>query len=106
MLSPFLFQESVVVLFRLASLLEGLSYLVILCVTLGLISRDFVYVLGMGHGVLFMVYVALSFYAAHKMRWSLITWLLIFLAALVPFAFIGVELFLRRQVQGQQRQVQ
>ena len=28
-------------LFRAASFIEGMSYLVILCVTIGLISRDF-----------------------------------------------------------------
>lgn len=39
-------------LFRAASFIEGMSYLVILCVTIGLISRDFVSVLGMTHGAL------------------------------------------------------
>jgi hypothetical protein len=41
--------------FRGISILEGLSFLLILCVSMGIISRDFVSILGMGHGVLFMV---------------------------------------------------
>lgn len=85
-------------LFRISSLLEGVSYLVILCVTLGVISRDFVYVLGMTHGVLFMLYFVLSLAASHKQGWSVITWLLVLLASLIPFAFIPVELFVRKEL--------
>ncbi|ASP38329.1 hypothetical protein CHH28_06385 [Bacterioplanes sanyensis] len=93
-------------LFRIMSILEGLSYLVILCVPLGLISRDYVFGLGMTHGVLFISYVLLSFYAAHKLRWSVLVWLAVFLAALIPFAFIAVEVFLRRLMQRQQSHAQ
>ena len=83
--------------FRLISLLEGISYLLILSVTLGIISRDHVFFLGVIHGVLFTVYLVLSLYAAHKRSWSVTVWLLVFLASIVPFAFIGVELFLRKE---------
>jgi integral membrane protein len=85
-------------IFRLASLLEGLSFLLILSVSVGLVSRDLVFALGMGHGVLFLVYVALSLGASHKQAWPLFTWLLVFLAAVVPFAFIAVELFIKREL--------
>lgn len=84
-------------LFRIVSLLEGISYLVILSVTAGLISREFVFPLGMAHGVLFMVYVLLSLQVSHKQGWSILVWLAVFLAAIVPFAFVGVEAYLRRQ---------
>ena len=53
-------------LFRVVSLIEGMSYLLILCVSLGFISRDFVSTLGMAHGALFVVYVALSMLASRK----------------------------------------
>jgi integral membrane protein len=84
-------------LFRIASLVEGLSYLLILCVTLGFISREFVGVIGMGHGVLFMAYCALSLSASHKQNWSVVVWLLVLAAAVVPFAFIPVEMFLKKE---------
>ena len=83
--------------FRMISLLEGVSYLAILSVTLGFISRDFVSLLGMSHGILFMLYLFLSLSVSHKKQWSLVTFLLVFVASLVPFAFIAVEIFLRRQ---------
>ena len=85
-------------IFRLVSLLEGLSYLIILSVTAGLISRDFVFPLGMAHGLLFMVYLLASLQVSHKQGWSIFVWLLVFFASLVPFAFVLVELYLRKQV--------
>lgn len=87
--------------FRMVSLLEGASYLAILCVTLGFISRDFVSLLGMSHGVLFMVYLFSALTVSHKKQWSLITFLLVFVASIVPFAFIAVEMFLSRQAAPQ-----
>lgn len=84
--------------FRVASLLEGISYLVILCVTFGIISREFVFMLGMVHGVLFLVYFVLSLMTSHKQGWSIITWLLIFFAAIIPFAFLAVDVFLQKEI--------
>ena len=84
--------------FRVASLLEGVSYLIILCVTLGIISREFVFTLGMAHGVLFLVYFVLSLMISHKQAWSVVTWLLVFLAAIIPFAFLAVDVFLRKEM--------
>lgn len=83
--------------FRLVSLAEGISYLVILSVTAGIISREYVFPLGATHGALFIVYLFASLQVSHRQGWSIVTWLLIFLAAVVPFAFIAVELFLRRE---------
>jgi len=83
--------------FRTISLLEGLSYVAILSVTLGLLSRDYVAALGMIHGVLFMLYLFLSLQVCAKEQWSLKIWLLLFTASLIPFAFIPVELFLKKR---------
>ena len=84
--------------FRISSFLEGISYLVILCVSLNIISRELVYIIGMTHGALFVVYFVLSLIASHKQGWSVVIWLLVFLAAVVPFAFILVELFIKKQL--------
>ena len=84
--------------FRLASLAEGVSLLVILSVTLGLISRDYVYVLGMTHGILFLIYGLFSLIVSHRQGWSVITWVLTLAAGTVPFAFLLVERFLRKEM--------
>lgn len=86
-------------LFRLTSLLEGLSYLAILAVTFGVIGRDYVFPLGVTHGALFLIYIVLSLPVSHKQGWPFYTWLLLFAASLVPFAFIGVEIFLRSKIE-------
>ena len=82
--------------FRTISLLEGLSYLAILGVTLGIISRDLVFPLGISHGVLFTLYLIFSLLVANKKAWPVWGWLLLFLGSLIPFAFIAIELFLQR----------
>ena len=83
--------------FRIVSVVEGLSFLMILCVTFGIISRDFVFYLGMFHGVLFIAYLVLSLFVTDKQGWSILIWLALFLAAVIPFAFIIVELLLRKE---------
>lgn len=82
--------------FRTISILEGLSYLMILSVTLGVLSREFVFYIGMTHGVLLLIYMALSLAVAHLKSWSLKIWLSVFIASLIPFAFIFVELYLQK----------
>jgi len=81
-----------------AGVLVNVSLLVILSVTLGLISRDHVYVLGMTHGILFLTYCVLSLVVSHKQGWSVVTWVLILAAGTVPFAFVLVERFLKKEM--------
>ncbi len=82
--------------FRFISLLEGISFLTILSVTLGLISRDYVYNIGMLHGILFMLYLIMSLIVSGKEGWPLKIWLPLFFAAFIPFAFIPVEMYLKK----------
>ena len=91
--------------FRLISLLEGISYLLILSVTLGVISRDYVSYLGMMHGILFITYLTFCINASHQQKWSVITFLLLFLASIIPFAFICVELYMRKQLMEKQEKL-
>lgn len=85
-------------IFRITSLLEGCSYLLILCVSLGIISRELVYIIGMGHGFLFFVYFIVSLLASHKQGWSIVIWFLMLVASVVPFAFLLVEYFLKKEL--------
>ncbi len=83
-------------MFRTISILEGLSYLVILSVTFGIIGREWVYSLGMAHGVLFLVYLVLSLVISGKKGWPVWGWFILLLASVIPFAFIPVEMYLRK----------
>lgn len=83
-------------MFRTISILEGLSYLTILSVTFGIIGREYVYPLGMLHGVLFLLYLIFSLVVCGKKNWSLKIWLPLFFASIIPFAFILAELYLRK----------
>ncbi|WP_119395620.1 DUF3817 domain-containing protein [Salinibius halmophilus] len=87
--------------FRLVSVIEGISYLLILSVTLGWLSRDYVSVLGMGHGVLFVIYIAALFACALWRKWTLLYTLMLFIASLIPFAFIAVEWHLKQTASKQ-----
>ena len=82
--------------FRMVSVLEGLSYLVILSVTLGFIGREWVSVLGMTHGALFSLYFVLSLIVTNKQGWPVWGWLLLLLVSVVPFAFVLLEVYLRK----------
>lgn len=91
--------------FRITSIMEGLSYLTILSVTLGVLSREYVFHIGMTHGVLLMLYLVLSLMVANKENWSLKVWLPIFLASLIPFAFILAELYLQKVAANNQAMI-
>lgn len=82
--------------FRITGLFEGFSYLAILSVSLGFVSRDYVSSLGMVHGLLFMLYLFLSLQVSTQKRLSLKVWLPLFAASLIPFAFIPVEFYLKK----------
>jgi integral membrane protein len=83
--------------FRIISLLEGLSYLAILSVTLGYISRDYVSSIGMTHGILFMIYMIIAL--SNNTNWSSRQQLGLMAAAVIPFAFIPTEIYLQKQEQ-------
>jgi integral membrane protein len=66
-----------------------------------MISREFVFTLGMTHGVLFMLYLVLSLVVAQKQQWSVMVWLGVFLASIIPFAFVPLELYLKKSSDDQ-----
>lgn len=86
--------------FRMVSALEGLSYLVILSVTLGFIGREWVSILGMTHGALFSLYFVLSLIVTNKQGWPVWGWVLLLLVSVIPFAFILLEVYLRKNEQN------
>ena len=82
-------------LFRLITLLEGSSYLLLLFIAVPLKylvgDESFVKLLGMPHGVLFILYIVFAFVFQKKMKWSLINFLIILVASVVPFGTFYID---------------
>ena len=82
-------------LFRLITLLEGSSYLLLLFVAVPLKylmgDESYVKLLGMPHGVLFIAYIILSFVMRKKMNWNTTSFIIILLASIIPFGTFYVD---------------
>ena len=82
-------------LFRLITLLEGSSYLLLLFVAVPLKylmgDESYVKLLGMPHGVLFIAYIILSFVMQKKMNWNTTSFIIILLASIIPFGTFYVD---------------
>ena len=82
-------------LFRLITLLEGSSYLLLLFVAVPLKylmgDESYVKLLGMPHGVLFIAYIILSFMMRKKMSWNTTSFIIILLASIIPFGTFYVD---------------
>ncbi|MFP4560503.1 MAG: DUF3817 domain-containing protein [Thiohalorhabdus sp.] len=91
-------------LFRLVSLIEGLSLLTLLLVAIPLRAylglHEAVYYVGWTHGVLFLVYGALALVVSHRRGWSIAYWLMVFLLGAVPFGFLVVDAQLKRALRS------
>jgi integral membrane protein len=74
---------------RIVAFLEGISFLVLLCIAMPLKymadTPGPVRVVGMAHGVLFIAYVFLLLQVALELRWKLSRAVLAFIASLIPF---------------------
>ncbi|MGF1528729.1 MAG: DUF3817 domain-containing protein [Candidatus Competibacterales bacterium] len=81
--------------FRAVSVLEGLSFLCLLSLVYVFDHRAWVFPVGLGHGLLFLLYFGTSLAVSHVKGWSIPFWLLTLLCAVVPFAFIPLEFKLK-----------
>ena len=75
-------------LLRIIAFLEGLSYIILLCIAMPLKywggKPEAVKIVGMGHGMLFIAYVILLIWVAFQLKWSLKKIALGFIASLIP----------------------
>ncbi|TYB76711.1 DUF3817 domain-containing protein [Bizionia gelidisalsuginis] len=75
--------------FRIIALLEGLSYILLLFIATPLkyFAEDpqYVKLLGMPHGLLFVAYVALAIFLRSKYKWNNTSFFIILLCSLLPF---------------------
>tara|TARA_B100000900_G_C20182364_1_gene554425 strand:+ start:49 stop:336 length:288 start_codon:yes stop_codon:yes gene_type:complete len=81
--------------FRLIALLEGLSYVLLLFIAVPvkyLYNEAFyVKILGMPHGILFMVYILLSILLIFKNNWIRNNFFYVMVASVVPFGTFVVD---------------
>jgi len=75
---------------RLAAIVEGVSLLILLFIAMPLKyyfgNTEVVPVVGMTHGILFIVFVALSSFVCQQKDWSEKFFILVVLSSMVPFA--------------------
>lgn len=86
--------------FRLLSLIEGLSLIVLLFIAMPAkyqFGHDFVWPVGMAHGLLWMAFVLVSLLVSHLQRWPVTGWLLALLCSVLPFGFVLLDRRLRRE---------
>ncbi len=87
--------------FRLLSLIEGLSLITLLFIAMPAryqFGVDFVWPVGMAHGLLWMAYVVLSLAVSHAQRWSVLMWLLALLCSILPFGFLLIDRRIKREI--------
>lgn len=81
--------------FRIISLLEGISYLLLLFVAVPIKyfghDEQYVKLLGMPHGLLFVLYIVLGYLIKDSMQWSQKNFLGVLLASIIPFGTFWVE---------------
>ena len=76
-------------IFRWTSTLEAISFLVLLGVAMPLKyiwgMPEAVSIIGMAHGVLFVLYLLLAYYVAQELKWSNHTLFIVMICAILPF---------------------
>jgi integral membrane protein len=87
--------------FRIVSVVEGVSLLVLLGVAMPLKyvwhEPAAVRVVGMAHGVLFVLFAVLLLSVHVEQRWSLVKSLKLFAASFFPFGFVFIDRQLARR---------
>lgn len=82
-------------LFRIVALLEGLSYIALLFIAVPIkyLAQDpqYVKLLGMPHGLLFVLYIILALLICPEMRWTRKNLFIVLLASIIPFGTFYVE---------------
>lgn len=90
--------------FRVVSFIEGLSYLILVFIAMPikyLGENPYpVKVVGMTHGVLFILFMLVLFLAKNRYKWHIGLTFQLFVYSLIPFGFIIIERVLRNLPKG------
>lgn len=89
--------------FRIISLLEGISYLILVFIAMPIkyIGENPypVKIAGMSHGVLFIIFCLFLFVAMREYKWNMKLSIKYFIYSLIPFGFIVIDKSLKKQQQ-------
>jgi len=81
--------------FRIVALLEGLSYILLLFIATPIkyLGNDpqYVKMLGMPHGILFMAYIVMAVIISKDMKWSSKTLWIVLIASVIPFGTFYID---------------
>lgn len=87
--------KKMIQLFRLISFLEGVSYLLLLFVATPIKYRQgdssYVKLLGMPHGILFLLYIVFAIVIQKQMKWNVKDLGVILICAIIPFGTFFVD---------------
>ncbi|MDA0889998.1 MAG: DUF3817 domain-containing protein [Bacteroidetes bacterium] len=82
-------------LFRIIALLEGVSYILLLFIAVPLKywggDEQYVKLLGMPHGVLFVAYIFLAYFIKEDKKWGTKDFGIVLLASILPFGTFYVD---------------
>ena len=80
---------------RIVAFMEGMSFLILLFIAMPLKYfvglPEMVRVVGMAHGVLFVLYIPLVLYVKLELKWSLLKTGIALLASIIPFGTFWAE---------------
>lgn len=86
-------------LFKIVSLLEGVSYLLLLFIAMPIKylqgNPEYVKMLGMPHGLLFVAYIIMAIMLKFELNWNLKTFAIVCLLSILPFGTFFVEKYLK-----------
>jgi integral membrane protein len=81
--------------FRIVAVLEGISYLLLLFIASPLKwfydDPQYVKLLGMPHGILFMIYVVIAVLISSDMKWTTRTLWIVLIASVLPFGTFYID---------------
>jgi len=87
--------EKLKYLFRILALIEGLSYILLLFIAVPLKylgnNEILVKLLGMPHGILFILYIVTCLIIYKSMEWNKQTLLFILIASVIPFGTFYID---------------
>lgn len=82
-------------IFRIITFLEGISYILLLFIGVPLKyighNEIMVKILGMPHGVLFVLYIMLALYQKKNMKWNIKDMFMILIASIIPFGTFYID---------------
>ncbi|MDB9961220.1 DUF3817 domain-containing protein [Oceanihabitans sp.] len=81
--------------FRIVALLEGVSYILLLFIAVPIKyiqgNPEYVKLLGMPHGLLFVAYVVLAIVIGIELKWNMKTMFIVLIASVLPFGTFYVD---------------